>query len=209
MKKKNDKIKILFSKWYFNYYELEEQKELYNEYNSKFNEKINVLNSNSNSNSTNISNSKDIILNNFNKNIPNFNNNNNNNNNNNILNKDIDLEDYEQEYMKKIIKKLKLKCHPDKTDNKELHELIKEINEAEKNKDYSFILLCANELNIQELYSDFSIIENFFKKFYKIKLIKEDEIKNSCAWIWATEKNEEIKRKVEEFIISKLKKNNY
>jgi hypothetical protein len=199
MKKKNDKLKILLSKWYFNYYELEEQKELYNEYNIKFNEKINT----ENNETVKLSDSKeiDILKNeneNKNENIPDSNDKPN--------NEDDGLEENEREYLKKIIKKMKLECHPDKTKDKERHELIKEINDAEKNNDYSFILLCANELNIKELYTDIAIIENFFKKFYKIKVQKEEEIKNSCAWAWGTADSEDKKKKVEEFVKSKNKK---
>lgn len=197
MKKKNDKLKILLSKWYYNYYELEEQKELYNEYSLKFNEKINT----EQKEPEKLSDSTEID---FPKN-ENLNENTNENPTDN-LKKDDGLEENEREYLKKIIKKMKLECHPDKTKDKERHELIKEINDAEKNNDYSFILLCANELNIKELYSDIGIIEIFFKKFYKIKVQKEEEIKSSCAWAWGTAESEDKKKKVEEFVKSKNKK---
>lgn len=204
MKKRNDKFKILLSKWYFNYYELEEQKQNYDEYNQKFNEKIN--NMSENSTNQNLSDSKELEISNDNsqnqsEKLPN-----NDHENQNINNND-DLEDDEREYLKKIIKKIKLECHPDKTADKERHELIKEINDAERNFDYSFIILAANDLNIKELFIDINIIEKIFKKFYKIKLQKEEEIKNSCAWAWGTADSEEKKKKVEEFVISKNKNN--
>jgi hypothetical protein len=40
---KKDKLKFLFSKWYYNYYDLEEIKELYNEYYYKISKELNMI----------------------------------------------------------------------------------------------------------------------------------------------------------------------
>jgi hypothetical protein len=72
-----------------------------------------------------------------------------------------------------------------------------EINNAEKNNDYSYILLCANDLNIKELYLNVEIIERIFNKFYNLKLKKEEEIKKSYIWNLAKLNLEEQNKSIE------------
>jgi hypothetical protein len=182
---KKNELKFIFSKWYFNYYELEEIKELLKEYNLNFNKELDInYNDLIDKNILN-----EIKFNNENKKTESV-----------LYNDKIDdnfLDKDENKFIKKITKKIKLICHPDKTKNKDLNEIIKDINDAEKNEDYSYILLCAYELNIKDLYSNILIIEKIFKKFYNIKLKKEAEIKSSYIWCWGNSNLEQKKYYIE------------